>query len=173
MPLRDAVVGDTVSYRNADGETSNVLVLGVQSAAPSSTGFTATPSAADGTLASATYSYKLSVVKDGIETPCSAAKTAVVTGPTGSVDIDATAMIAAHPTATHWKVYGRSAGTELLIATTVVATPTYKDTGAVTPAGAQKTATASIRARNYGPHTLITDIPKATTLKGTSVYYKR
>lgn len=171
MANRNAKLFESVSYRNAAGETTDVVVTAIQQAAPANTGYTATPSGAGGTLASATYSYRVSYVQGGVETPASTAKTAVVTGPTGSVTIDATALLAAFPLATHWKLYGRVGASEALMATTVRATPTFVDTGAVTPSGAPKAATGAIAARNRGTATNLTQIAKATAAKQTGVYY--
>lgn len=171
MANRNAKLFETVSYRNAVGETADIVVTAIQGAAPANTGYSATPSAAGGTLASATYSYRVSYVQGGVETPAGTAKTAVVTGPTGSVTIDATVLLAAFPLATHWKLYGRTGGSELLMATTVRATPTFVDTGAVTPSGAQKSATGAIAGRNRHTNTNLTQIAKATAVKQTGVYY--
>jgi hypothetical protein len=170
---RTARPGDTVAYRNADGETANVLVLAAQLAAPSNTLYSTTPSAAGGTLASATYSYRVSVVVGGLESLAGTAKTAVVTGPTGSVTIDATALLAAYPTATSWKVYGRVGGSELLITTRTSAQPTYVDNNALTPAGALPVASTDVQVRNPSTHTLITPVAKATLRTDVNAYFNR
>lgn len=171
MANRNAKLFETVSYRNAAGETTDIVVMGIQKAAPANTGFSATPSASGGTLASATYSYRIAIVDQGVESPASTAKTAVVTGPTGSVTIDATTLIAAYPTATQWKLYGRVGASEALIATTAVGTPTFVDTGSVTPTGAPKAANGAIVGRNRGTKATLTQIGKATAAKQTGVYY--
>jgi len=173
VPTLTAQVGDTVSYRNADGETFNVDVTGAQRAAPIGADFTVTPSASGGTLATATYSYKVTAVVDGVETAPSVTETAAVTGPTGSVTVNATVLLASFPTATAWKVYGRVGGSELLIATITAPTATYVDTGAVTPAGAQPAANGAIRLRNRSTRETLAQIPKATGMKQTGVYFKR
>lgn len=171
MANRRARLFESVTYRNAAGETTDVVVTGVQGAAPSNAGYTATPSASGGTLTTATYSYRVSLVVAGVETPASTAKTAAVTGPTGSVTIDATVMLAANTTATHWKLFGRVGASEALIATTVRATPTFVDTGSVSPSGAVKAATEAIAFRNRGTGVVQTQIPLATAAKQTGVYY--
>lgn len=173
MPNRTAVVGDTVQYRTAAGDTRNIYVTGAQLAAPSNTLYTVTPQITGGTLANGTYSYRLSVTVDGVESAASTAKTAVVTGPTGSVDVDATALLAAYPTATAIKIYGRVAASELLIATIVPPTVLYTDDGSVTPAGTVPTYLATVRAADPGTNRVITDVPKATTVKATGSYFKR
>lgn len=173
MSNRTARLFESVSYRNAAGETANVVVLGKQSAAPAAADFTVTGSITDGTLAAATYTYKVSVVVDGIETAASTTKAdAVDSGTTGSVVIDATDVLAAFPTATTWKVYGRT-GTQLLIATVTAPTATYLDTGAVTPSGASKSANSAIRFKNIGTGVVQTQVGLATADKQTGVYYNR
>jgi hypothetical protein len=174
MSNRTAKLRDVVTYRNAAGETTDVVVSGIQGNAPAAGDFTVTPSAAGGTLATATYSYKVAVVVNGITSPAvAAAKTGAVTGPTGSVTINFTVGLASFPTATAWKVYGRVGGTELLIATITAPTATYVDTGAVTPAGALPTATNAIRFRNRGTKVTQVDVPKATTTKQASAYFNK
>ena len=174
MPNRTAVAGDTVQYRNADGETANVEVLAAQTAAPAAGDFTVVGATTGGSLAAATYSYKVAAVVGGVISPASVAETGVVaSGSTGSVTIDFTVGLASFPTATAWKVYGRTAAGELLIATITAPTATYVDTGAVTPAGALPTATGAIRMLSRTPKQILADIPKATGLKQTGVYFKR
>lgn len=171
MANRNAKLFETVSYRDASGNTADIVITGIQKAAPANTGYTLTPSASGGTLATATYSYRVAIVQHGVESPASTAKTAAVTGPTGQVTVDATALLAAHPVATHWKLYGRVGASEALIATTARATPTFVDTGAVTPSGAPKAATGAIAGRNRHTKVNLTQIPKATAAKQTGVYY--
>lgn len=165
-------IGDTVSYRDANGKTTDVVVMGKQGSAPAAGDFTVTGSTTGGTLAADTYSYRVSVVVNGVESPAVAAKTGVVaSGSTGSVTIDFTTGLASFPTATAWKVYGRTAGSELLIATVSAPTATYVDTGAVTPDGALPAANSAITFKNFGTHTVMSQIPKATASKQTNVYY--
>lgn len=176
MANRAAKLRDVVSYRNANGETTDVVVTGVQGAAPEQANFTVTPSASGGSLADGTYSYKVAVVVNGITSPANAtAKTGIVaaSGGAGRNVIDFTAGLVAFPTATAWKVYGRTGGTELLIATINAPTATYNDTGAVTPAGALPTDTDSVKFRNRGTVATQTDVPMATTAKQTGAYFNR
>lgn len=174
MSNRTAKINDVVSYRNAAGKTTDVVVLGTQGGAPGAGDFTVTGATTGGTLAAATYSYKVTAVVTGVETPASVAETGVVaSGTTGSVTIDFTVGLASFPTATAWKVYGRTAGTELLIATITAPTATYIDTGAVTPAGAQPASTGAIRFRDIGAKAVRTQIAKATTESSVSAYYNR
>ena len=171
MANRNAKLFETVSYRDAAGNTADIVVTGIQRAAPDNAGYTLTPAGAGGTLATATYSYRVSIVQDGVESPASTAKTAAVTGPTGQVTVNATTLLASYPTATHWKLYGRVGGSEALIATTARATPTFVDTGSVTPSGAVKAATGAIAGKNRHTKVTLTQIAKATAVKQTGVYY--
>lgn len=176
MANREAKMNDVVSYRDALGSTTDVVVTGLQPALPAQANFTVTPSASGGTLADGTYSYKVAVVVDGVTSPANAtAKTGVVaaSGGAGRNVIDFTAGLAAYPTATAWKVYGRTGGTELLIATITAPTATYNDTGAVTPAGALPTDTNAVRFRNRGTKATQVDIPMATTTKQAGAYFNR
>lgn len=100
---------------------------------------TATASTTGGTLAAATYSYRVAAVNSLGATLASTAATATVgSGTTGSVRI-----VAAHVEgATSYKLYGRTGGSELLIATNTatgqasVPNRLFTDTGSVTPSGA-------------------------------------
>lgn len=170
MPVRTANRGDTVQYRLASGETRNVVVSGVQVAAP---GIPASSQSTAGTLADATYSYRVSAVVDGVESAASAAKSQVVAGGsnTASVIVDFTAV--ANARATSHKIYGRTGGSELLMATVNMPTVTFTDTGAVTPAGALPAADG--RVRLWDPYTgpSAGTILKATSYKQTGRYFLR
>ncbi|OGT56292.1 MAG: hypothetical protein A3E01_07000 [Gammaproteobacteria bacterium RIFCSPHIGHO2_12_FULL_63_22] len=86
-----------------------------------------------GTLVPATYYYRVSAINAVGETLASTETSQVVGAGTNTNTV--TVNWAAVSNATGYKVYGRSTGAELLIAT-VGAVLTYIDTGAVTPAGA-------------------------------------
>lgn len=105
------------------------------------TGVTATPSTTGGTLAAATYSYRVSAVNARGETLASTAVTAITTGTTGSVAVAWAAVSV--PTGvdpvTGYRVYGRT-GTVGLLTTTAAGTLSYTDTGAATPGAAVATA---------------------------------
>lgn len=89
-----------------------------------------------GTLAAATYYYRVSALDGrGGETLASAETSQVTTGATSTVTVNWDAVSGA----TGYKVYGRTTGAELLIAT-VGAVTTYTDTGSITPAGALPSA---------------------------------
>jgi hypothetical protein len=90
-----------------------------------------------GTLAAASYAYKYSYVKDGIESPPSAVSNTVVTsGSTSSITVTVTAVAGA----SSYKIYGRTGGSFLLMNTLTAPTVIYVDTNADTPSGAVKTA---------------------------------
>ena len=173
MPLQTAQTGDTVSYRNTDGETTNVLVTAHQRSAPGIPG--SATAVSGGTLTAATYSYRLSAVIGGVETQASTAKTQVTTGSNSTVTIDWTTIAASAPYngATSFKVYGRSAGTELLMGTVNMPTTTFVDTGSVTPSGALPAATTAISLRRFSPKDNLTTVAKATTVNSTNAYFKR
>ncbi len=89
---------------------------------------TATPSESGGTLAAATYKYKISAVNgNGVGIASAASADAVVSGSTGSVALTWTAV----PGATSYRVFGRTGGAFDLIAE--VSVTNYTDTGAITP----------------------------------------
>lgn len=167
MPTRVAKKGDTVSYRGTDGKTMNVTVTGEQKAPPATP--TSTTATTGGTLAAATYSYRVSAVVDGVETGPSVAKTQVTTGATSTVTVDWVAV----PGATSHKVYGRTGGTELLMATVTAPTVTFIDTGAVTPSGALPAANGAIKLRSIFSKQTLVQIARATTNKQTNVYFLR
>jgi hypothetical protein len=88
-----------------------------------------------GTLAAGTYWYRVSAINSRGETIASTETSQVTTGSTSTVTVNWGAVTGA----TGYKVYGRTTGAELLIAT-VGAVTTYIDTGAITPSGALPTA---------------------------------
>lgn len=115
---------------------------------------TVTAAITGGTLAAATYSYKIAALNLLGTTLCSVAATGVVaSGTTGSCTLSWGHVQGA----TQYKVYGRSAGSELLIATVSLSSSgcTYIDTGSVTPSGAQPGANTTASARNSTAHTKI------------------
>lgn len=170
---RTPKVGYTVSYRTADGSTTDAVVLGRQETAPPAP--TTTTSGTGGTLADATYSYRISAVIGGVDTPASPAKTQVATGGgTSTVTVNWT-TIAALPQfsgATAFKVYGRTGGSELLMATVNLPTTTFTDTGSVTPSGALPTANGTVRLRLGSLRSVITAL-RATASKQINRYYVR
>lgn len=172
MPIRTPKVGHTVSYRYDDGKTTDAVVLARQEPAPPQP--TSSTSGTGGTLAAATYSYRITAVINGIETAPSPAKTQTTTGTTSTVTINWTTIAASAPysAATAFKVYGRTSGTEQLLSTVNMPTTTYTDTGAGTPSGALPTNTGTVRLKLIHLKQLVS-IPKATLMKQVSRYYAR
>jgi phage tail sheath protein FI len=103
-------------------ESKNMLPVGV---------VTATNSASGGTLAADSYAYDVTAVNASGETISGTGGTVVVaSGTTNSITLVWGAVVGA----TQYRIYGRTAGSKLYLGTTT--TPTFVDTGAVTPAGA-------------------------------------
>lgn len=173
MPVRDAQIGDTVSYRNQDGETSNVLVTGVQpAAAPAAPVVTAGTS---GSLATATYGYRITAVVGGAESEASAAGSAAVTGPTGSAEV----TLPGDPD-TQYAIYGRTAGDHRFMFLSALGATSFVDDGSITPhatrAAAGITADGRIGALQINPKRVLgapsdTVVTKATTTEDTGVYF--
>lgn len=168
MPLRTPNRGDTVQYRATSGETRNMIVQYKQESAPATPA--SSTSTTGGTLAAATYSYRVSKVVNGIETTASTAKTQATTGATSTVTVDFSSGYDTR--ATSYKVYGRVGGSELLMATVANPTTSFVDDGSVTPAGALPSATTAVTLWDpYGA--LRTGVAKATTNKSTNAYFLR
>jgi len=121
-------------------------------------------SSTGGTLGAGTYSYKVAWITGNATagyypTLCSAAATVVISsGTTNSIRVRAPFVHGMEG----WRVYGRSAGSEELIATVNSANGTpsllYTDTGSVTPSGAQPVAnTTAIDTWSPAEHQLILD----------------
>lgn len=173
MPLRTPKVGQTVSYRLPSGKTTDVVVMGRQEAAPGQPG--SSTSTTGGTLADATYSYRVTAVIGGLETLPSVAKTQVTTGGgTSTVTVNWTTIAATSPYsgATAFKVYGRVGGSELLMGTVNMPTTTFTDTGSVTPAGALPTAVNQVRGKLVHYKQVLTMV-RATAVKQASRFYAR
>lgn len=83
-----------------------------------------------GTLATGTYYYRVTALWNDGETLPSTETSLAITGPAG-VNVNWAAVTGA----TGYRIYGRTTGAELLIATVGIVT-TYLDNGSVTPAGA-------------------------------------
>ena len=111
---------------------------GISFASPSApTGVTLTQSSTGGTLAAGTYTYQATATTPHGETlPSTAVSTTFASGTTNSVTVSWTAVAGA----TGYKVYGRTAGAEKLIATISSGTTTsFVDDGSVTPSGNEPT----------------------------------
>jgi hypothetical protein len=154
MAVKRALRGDNVIYRNAAGQSMAVIVTGGQGDAPAAP--VAVGSATGGTLAAATYTYKNTYVKDGVESALSPASNAyVATGATSSVAL----TVATVAGATSYKIYGRTGGTFTLLNTITAPTVLYTDTGADTPSGAAPATDFKITFRSpYAGHPQSTGI---------------
>ncbi|MFA5803661.1 MAG: hypothetical protein WC879_03365 [Melioribacteraceae bacterium] len=104
----------------------NDASTGTTIAAPVNAAFTA----GAGTLAIGTYYYRVTALTPAGETTPSA-ETSLALAAIGGVNVNWGAVAGA----TGYKIYGRSTGAELLIAS-VGAVTTYLDNGSITPAGA-------------------------------------
>ena len=105
-----------------------------------------TLSDAAGTLTTGTYYYRVSATNWRGETLACTEVSHAITGPAGvKLDWDAIAG------ASSYKIYGRSTGAELLMATVVTPTITFTDDGSITPSGALPAAdsTRMIAATHY------------------------
>lgn len=166
MPLKNAIMpGDTVIYHGTQGQGMLVQITGGQGPAV----FTPTlvGSGTGGTLPAATYNYKVTYVRGGVESVVSPVSADyVATGATSSVQVNWTAVSGA----TSYKVYGRTTASWLFIATVTAPTTTYLDTGAVTPSGAAPTATGAISFRGQLDKVARTGILPGT---GANQYEKR
>lgn len=113
-------------------------------------GVPAVTAAADtGTLTAATYYYRVSAVNAVGET-LACVQVPCVLASQGGVKLTWTAIAGA----TSYKVYGRTTGAQLLIAT-VTGAVTYTDSGAITPAGALPTADTTLVRYELGRGNLI------------------
>jgi hypothetical protein len=172
MANAPAQIGDTVQYVDQDGKTYNVTVENAQPPPPPSAPG-ATPNPAGGTLAADTYEYVLTYRVNGVESGPSAQASATTTGATSQVQLSWSPIAGA----TDYRIYGRQAGTLGLLYTG--ATPSFNDTGSVTPGAAPPTNTghASLRFRGGGgvnatKNTLLTNVPMETAVGQTNVYRK-
>lgn len=154
MAARRGLRGDNVIYRRSNGESMAVILTGGQGDAPAAP--VAVGSASGGTLAAATYTYKNTYVKDGVESALSAASNSYVSGgSTSSVALTVTAVAGA----TSYKIYGRTGGSFLLMNTITAPTVLYTDTGADTPSGAAPSVDFNASFRTpYSGHAAITGV---------------
>jgi len=154
VPARRGLRGDNVIYRSASGDTMAVVLSGGQGDAPAAP--VAVGSGTGGTLAAASYTYKNTYVKDGVESALSAASnTYASSGSTSSVAL----TVATVAGATSYKIYGRTGGSFLLMNTITAPTVLYTDTGADTPSGAAPATNFNASFRSpYTGHTAVTGV---------------
>jgi len=154
MAVKRALAGDNVIYRRANMESMAVIVSGGQGDAPAAP--VAVGSGTGGTLAAATYTYKNTYVKNGVESALSAASNAyVASGGTSSVVLTVATVVGA----TSYKIYGRTGGTFLLLNTLTAPTVIYTDTGADAAAGAAPNTDFNVTFRSpYAGHPQVTGV---------------
>ncbi len=144
IPMAQVVTGASTITSITDKRPSSADLRGrqvIQVGAP--TGLTTSTATTGGTLAASTVcTYRVSAVYPWGESAASA-EVAVTTG-SGTATNTATVNWTLPPGATSAKVYGRTAGAELLMATVAAGTSTYTDTGSVTPAGALPSGSLTI-----------------------------
>lgn len=126
---------------------------------------TFTTTTTGGSLTAGTYYYRVSAINTIGETLASTETSIVVPGGTSTnvVNVNWTGVVGA----TGYKVYGRSTGAELLIATvTGGGIATYQDTGAITPAGALPTTntTGTIGGVGFGTTPIVAPSTVTATL---------
>lgn len=112
-------------------------VIGLSGSLPAPVGLAVVGSTTGGTLAAASYYYKVTATNANGETVGSSEAVAITTGATSSVALSWTRLLGA----TGYKVYrATSTGNETILATVPGGTTTtYTDTGATTSAGAPPT----------------------------------
>jgi hypothetical protein len=141
IPMAQVVTGASSITSITDKRPSSADLRGrqvIQVGAP--TGVGVATATTGGTLAAATYGYRVSAVYPWGESAASAEVTVTTTGTTSENTISWTLPSGA----TAAKVYGRTSGGELLIATVAAGTSSYLDTGSVTPSGALPTGSLTI-----------------------------
>lgn len=121
-----------VLYRNVDGSIYNAMIVGFTTGAISTPGTpVVTP---QGTTGATTYSYRIVARNSsGVTLPGTAGTTATGNATLSAANFNRVTW-AAVTNAESYDVYGRTGGSELLIAN--VSGLTYDDIGAITPAGA-------------------------------------
>ena len=144
IPMATVVTG-TTSITSITDDRPNAYNLEsrsvVQVGAPTSV--SVTTATTGGTLAaSTTYTYRVSAVYPYGES-VAGAEVSVTTG-SGTATNTSTVNWTLPAGATEAKIYGRTAGAELLMATVAAGTSSWTDTGSVTPAGALPSGTLTL-----------------------------
>ncbi len=131
--------GNGVFITNVTGDLpalcqATLVDTGPAGALPTPTGLAVTTSTAGGTLAATTaFYYRVSATGGGGETlACAEVSVTTGAGATNSNSLNWNLQ----PGVSGWKVYGRTTGAELLIASLPPSAGSFIDTGTVTPAGA-------------------------------------
>jgi uncharacterized phage protein gp47/JayE len=120
-------------------ERATALDMYTPDVVPTPAAPTVTQTGTGGTLGAGTYSYRVAALNAAGTTLASTAGTVVVaSGTTNKTTVTWVAPVvpAGVGAITSYKVYGRTGGSELLMATVTAPTVTWQDTGSVTPSGA-------------------------------------
>jgi hypothetical protein len=119
-----------------------------------------------GTLAAGTVvSYRITALVGSAETLPSAAVSMTVPAGTNTNSVAVTWSLV--PGATGYKVYGRTAGAEQLLATVAANVYFYTDTGSVTPSGALPTSTTLVES-TASPGLYVVPAGKSALIKGVT-----
>jgi hypothetical protein len=130
----------------AANDTSSILSDFYTYVVPPSS-FTMTPATTGGTLAAATYTYKVTSLTSSSESFASTAQTATTTGSTGQVTVAWTAV----PGATSYNVYGRTSGDAWKLLSNVSASP-FIDIGSISTVGVTIVAPTAFKSiAHYAP----------------------
>lgn len=155
MAVKRGFRGDNVIYRNTAGDSMAVILTGGQGDAPAAP--TGAQFGTGGTLTAATYVYRNTYVKDGVESPASVNSGNVVIGAGTTNRVEVTAVAVAGATA--YRFYGRTGGTFLFIGEVTSPTLMFNDTGSATPTGAAPTANNNAAFRTpYTGHAAVTGV---------------
>ncbi len=168
---RTSPAGGIVTLVEPSGNTRTVKVEGAGTLATAPTAPTTATATTGGTLAAGTYGYRITeVASNGTESPASTEVTQVTTGTTSTVTLT---LPAVRNVGNTFNIYGRTSGSETLLATGV--TGTYTDTGAATPgATVYPTVSSALKLKDQLGRVLLDNIRLATAEHGeTNVYRNR
>ncbi len=138
----DQFTSDTWNGRPFKVRITGIGSAAAQLAAPVNDTFTT--AGTGGTLLDSTaYYYRVAAVNASGGTSLASTETSITTGPPGTNANTVTVKWHTVAGATSYKVYGRSTGAELLMATVAAPTLQFVDDGSITPAGALPAAATS------------------------------
>lgn len=135
----DQFTSDTWNGRPFKVRISGVGNAATQLSAPVNDTFT-TASTGGTLLDSTAYYYRVAAVNASGGTSLASTETSITTGPPGTNANTVTVKWLAVTGATSYKVYGRTTGGELFMATVTAPTLQFVDDGSITPAGALPTS---------------------------------
>ncbi|WP_267716796.1 hypothetical protein [Streptomyces sp. CoH17] len=132
-PNAVGIFGDTVRYKT-DLESVTIPADVYSNQLNTPTLNTPTTSTTGGQLSAGIYTYRLTALDDNGETLASAEKSVTVPAGTSTNTVTVTWPSVSGATG-GYKIYGRTLGNELFIASVASGTLTYTDTGAISPSG--------------------------------------